>query len=168
MGKRYRSNMKGVIHGDGKGGVIRFVNHLYPPFGKPELEDETVIAAIEGSPKFGKTIKAVKNIGAPMVAPQPEHVDAELQHLQRAAAEMEKLGLNVNPKIQERIDEKLAAKAKDEKPELLPTKTFVKSAKKAELIEAIEKHGWADEIDLNSHNTALREFITKKIEESKK
>lgn len=156
MGKRYRSTHKGLIMGDGRGGTIRFTHHRFPKWGDPPCEDRSLIAHIESVKGFGKTIFIEEGTGGDsLVQQQPDNPDTELQILERAAREMQRMGLHVNPAV---LKETGVEPVEEKTP---PTPGFVNTAKKSELISLIEEWGW--NIDTNATNAVMREKILEAI-----
>jgi len=155
QGKRYRSTQRYLRVWVGNGSSIEFHNHLFPQARQPACTNEKIIAAIESSPSFGIRFKEVQDTEELKIKAGVVENETERQQLERAAKALIAKGFNVNPKLLVQKEE--AAEAPQ-----LPAKTIVRSMKKEELQELIEKHGW--DIDQEQNVDKIKAAIISEID----
>jgi hypothetical protein len=133
---------------------IEFYDYRYPSRGKPPCTDPEIIAFLDG--KLGRKITVETDPDSILVDPQAVPPDCEKAHLEKALKNLIRQGYNVNPKF---------LKTDEDEPERpqLPARTFIRSAKKSELQEVIDKFGW--DIDKDQKVPELKDAILATIEE---
>lgn len=156
MGKRYRSLRKEIKMNLPGGQKIHWYGFRYPQKGQPACTDKEIIAGIEGKPHFGQLFWEEKDPNEILINPEAVPPDCEAAHLQAAARKLVSMGINVNPKL-------LATGEKEPEAPQLPAKTSVRTGKKEELQDMIERFGW--DIDPDQSVKELKAAILAKIEE---
>jgi len=166
MGKRYRALRKNFRMSIAAGKAILWHGYRYPPKGQPACTDKEIIQAIESKKGFGQQFWEEQDPDEILINPQAVPPDCDAAHLERAAKEIVRLGMHVNPKFLKPEDEEEEAEelSPEEEPPQIPTKTFVNSAKGAELVAMIKKLGW-DDIDTSAKVKDMKAAVKAKIEE---
>lgn len=144
---------------DGK--RILWADFRYPPRKHPPCTDDRIIDFIEAKRGFGEGRKfwVDKEPAEILINPEAVPDDCEAQHLEKAAKQLVKMGVHVNPKLL--LDPDAEEEERPEEPPQLPSKGAINSMKRKELDAVVERFSWEfDEgLNVNDLKVAIKEKI---------
>jgi len=188
MAKRYHSIRSQQKMARGK---ILFVDHFFPPIGRPKCSDPAICNFIETRSTFGTVITIYEGDDEDsMIDLKKVPSDVDGGELEKAARELRRMGININPALLQQVAKE--GGADDEQPQKgedatlesvfpepvwpqdepkeeweIPTKTYLAQANKEQLLVLAARFGVTG-VDEETTNANIREALKERFDQLSK